>query len=223
MPCQLKGKSLSNYRSVADRQLYIQCDRGGKTESVSSGIRTSSTRKIECPFSLYASKKKDDIWYLTVKNSSHNHEAISPSGHSIHRRPSEEIRSKVETMGKANIKPRQILSALELEDQNVILVKQDINNILSKARIASLNGQTPMESLFYDLQSSSFPYEFDLDEENHVKRLFMVHPEAVSLIKRWPFVIMMDNTYKTNKFNMPLFHIIGMSSSGNHLQQVWRL
>ncbi|KAI9920162.1 hypothetical protein PsorP6_015797 [Peronosclerospora sorghi] len=33
--------------------------------------------------------------------------------------------------------------------------------------------------------------------------------ESVALAKRLSSVVLMDNTYKTNRFRMPLFHVIG--------------
>lgn len=43
--------------------------------------------------------------------------------------------------------------------------------------------------------------------------LFFAHPQSLTLAKRFPTTFIIDCTYKTNKFRMPLLHIIGINSS----------
>ncbi|GAU27955.1 hypothetical protein TSUD_146730 [Trifolium subterraneum] len=45
------------------------------------------------------------------------------------------------------------------------------------------------------------------------KTLFWAHPESIKLFNTFPTVLMMDSTYKTNKYKMPLFEIVGVTST----------
>lgn len=51
------------------------------------------------------------------------------------------------------------------------------------------------------------------DDSNVVKDIFCAHPDLVKLLIIFPIVLIMDNTYKTNKYKQPLFEIIGMTST----------
>lgn len=43
----------------------------------------------------------------------------------------------------------------------------------------------------------------------HVRNLFFAHPVCFKTLKANPDVVLLDATYKTNKFNMPLLHVVG--------------
>ena len=43
--------------------------------------------------------------------------------------------------------------------------------------------------------------------------IFWAHPESIKLLNLFPIVLVMDCTYKTNKYRQPLFQIIGITST----------
>ena len=47
-----------------------------------------------------------------------------------------------------------------------------------------------------------------------VTHLFFAHPKSVELFKHYSEVLLMDCTYKTNCFNIPLLNIIGTTALG---------
>ena len=71
------------------------CDRGGTYRDrvnapEGSKRRTTTTRRIGCPFELYGKKLLDDKWILNVQNGDHNHAADNNMvGHSAARRLTE--------------------------------------------------------------------------------------------------------------------------------------
>ena len=44
--------------------------------------------------------------------------------------------------------------------------------------------------------------------------LFWIHPDSVKLLNAFNIVLMMDSTYKTNRYRIPLFEIVGVTSTG---------
>ena len=50
-------------------------------------------------------------------------------------------------------------------------------------------------------------------ESNELQDLFFAHPCSLDLLRAFPHILLMDTTYKTNRFNMPLFEIIGVTST----------
>ena len=46
-----------------------------------------------------------------------------------------------------------------------------------------------------------------------MKGLFFAHPDSIALMKAIPYVLLMDCTYKTNRYNLPLLEIVGVTST----------
>ncbi|CAG8503717.1 2674_t:CDS:1 [Acaulospora morrowiae] len=80
------GYAVCIKRSERDKFVYLRCDRGGTYRNSlnltdNTCQRATSSRLIDCPFELYG-KKKDNQWYLAIKNANHNHKASKDiSGH----------------------------------------------------------------------------------------------------------------------------------------------
>jgi len=63
--------------------------------------------------------------------------------------------------------------------------------------------------LIEHLKREGIHYAIQADEEDRTKHLFIAHPESLKLAKSFPDVVIADCTYQTNKFNLPLLHMIG--------------
>ena len=44
--------------------------------------------------------------------------------------------------------------------------------------------------------------------------LLVMNPDAIRLYQRLPLVVLMDCTYRTNQYNMPTLHIMGVAGTG---------
>jgi len=53
-----------------------------------------------------------------------------------------------------------------------------------------------------------------LKDENVVCDIFWTHSDAVKLSNACHLVFLMDNTYKTNIYKLPLLDIVGVTSAG---------
>ncbi len=51
-----------------------------------------------------------------------------------------------------------------------------------------------------------------LDQEGHLHHLFFAHRSSLELFKAHPEVLLLDCTYKTNKFHMPFLKIVRVTS-----------
>lgn len=58
-------------------------------------------------------------------------------------------------------------------------------------------------------------FEWWRDESGHIRMLFVADTRAVEYANKHPDILLMDCTYKTNKFDMPLLHIIGVDHHRN--------
>ncbi|CAG8843707.1 6295_t:CDS:2, partial [Racocetra persica] len=85
----------------------------------------------------------------------------------------------------------------------------DIYNARAQLRQQNLAGRTPIQALVDELQEGNFLYEYKCDNAGSVTHLFFAHNESISLTRQYSTVILMDCTYKTNRFKMPLLNIVG--------------
>lgn len=91
-----QGYAITTIRSITEKNIYLGCDRGGTYHdrvNAPEGAkrRTTTTRRIGCPFKLYRKKIIGDKWELQVQNPNHNHAADNNMiGHPTARRLIEE-------------------------------------------------------------------------------------------------------------------------------------
>jgi hypothetical protein len=97
----------------------------------------------------------------------------------------------------------------------------DIKNKIAKLRRANLAGQTLIKALLTFLNKFKITKEdkqvkyfmrVQYDSKNRVQNLFFAHPNYFKIIKENPNYIQINATYKCNKFNMPLLHLVGVTS-----------
>jgi hypothetical protein len=214
-----QGYVVTKKRTVEGKKLWIKCDRGGRYDDRyklddSTRQRTTASRLIDCPFELYARVyASDKQWHLKVKCSEHNHaRSESLSGHPIARRLVDTQKASVRQMFSCGISPRDTLTTLRQDDTNQHLVARTIYNARAAARRDSLNGRTTIEALMDELRDQGYNYDYQCDGANRVTHLFFAHPFSLQLCQLYSTVILMDCTYKTNKFKMPLLHVVGMTA-----------
>ncbi|XP_074299634.1 uncharacterized protein LOC141630777 [Silene latifolia] len=58
-------------------------------------------------------------------------------------------------------------------------------------------------------------YEIDSEESKELTHIFMAHPEAIKLFRAYPYVVLMDSTYKTNIYRNPLIEMVGVTPMGS--------
>ena len=50
-------------------------------------------------------------------------------------------------------------------------------------------------------------------EETTLEDLFFAHPDSIDMLNTFPTILVMDSIYKTNTYRMPLFEIVGVTST----------
>ena len=152
--------------------------------------------------------EEKEKWELTMMNPIHNHEPNDPIAHHQHWKFSSPVHDRVAAMTRAGIAPKQIASALSIESPDLIYTMQDIYNLYHKLRAELLEGWSPIEAMLHELEKGKFEFNYQLDQDDHITLLFFAHPESLILLKQYPEVLLMDCTYKTNRFRMPLLDIL---------------
>jgi hypothetical protein len=62
----------------------------------------------------------------------------------------------------------------------------------------------------YDTEK--YVLDFKTGPDNDVTHLFLTHRIFIDLVRRFGSVLVMDCTYKANKFRMPLLQVVGVTS-----------
>lgn len=216
-----QGYAITTLRSNTNRNVTLGCDRGGTYHdrvNAPEGMkrRLTSTRRIGCPFRIYGKKFSDDKWELQVQNPTHNHTADnSMIGHPAARKLTEEQLQDILHMSEIGSRPRDILAMIRRQYPNALVSSRDIYNARSALQRQKLGNNTPIGFLQTTLQENSWKYAIKQDNEGHVLFFMFAHPESIKYANLYNRVFVLDCTYKTNRYGMPLLHIIGVSSSNS--------
>ena len=90
------------------------------------------------------------------------------------------------------------------------VVPRDIYNYNALLRRDLRQGQSATEALIRHLETSGIKHNILKDpDSNRLKGLFIACPESIQYLQSHHDVILIDNTYSTNRFNMPLMNTIG--------------
>jgi MULE transposase domain len=195
------------------RRNWFQCDRHSKLQSISTGIRKTASRGTGCQFQLQIDLQQTGLgqrWVTTPKNE-HNHPpSASIASHPVHRVLPSNTKSKILSMSAVGSTPRQIIASIAKYSKNIIITKDDINNIIRTANKEFLNGRTKIQALVDELRANDdWIFKANKDSENRITHLFFALKSQHQLIHAFPDILLMDCTYNTNRYNMPLLHIVG--------------
>jgi len=118
-------------------------------------------------------------------------------------------------MTKSLVKPSNILLTLKQNNEdNVTKIKQLCNARYTYKR--SLRGsRTELQQLMMLLERDNYIHWSRCHEYSEVvSDIFWTHPDSVKLLNAFSIVVLMDSTYKTNKYRLPLLEIVGVTSTG---------
>lgn len=207
-------------KSVSGRITVIfSCDRGAGRRPASSieRKRETSSRRTGCQFSVIAKESLDKTnwslkWRIGDKYNQHNHEpSRSKLSHPTYRQLSTVNRSLVHNLSAAGIAPREIRSYLHT-NTGAIATQSDINNCIAQGKRELAQGQSTIHALANELDKEGFWNRMQLDDEGRVTAVLFAHPKSLAYIKTYPDLLIMDCTYKTNKYKMPQLDIVGVDA-----------
>lgn len=214
-----------NKNKKGETRLY-NCDRGGiprdrKNKELHSSKKRTNTgsRKINCPFRIDLKQLSSGKWNIAYKEECHNHEASDGAiNHPAHRTKTLNTNTSataiIKTLMSRMTKVSTIRATME-KDWGILLTKRDIYNMRARIRTEQLGGLTAIQWLAKELDKCSYFVKINTDKDNRVIHLFFAHPECIQLWHNAPDVLLMDATYKTNRFHQPLINICG--SLGNNM------
>jgi hypothetical protein len=199
--------------------IHFICDRGAGRPSpdLEKRRRKTSIRRTGCQFSVIAKESIDGAtWSLRHRPahvlSYHNHgPSIAPLAHPRHRQISEAHEEAIHGLSSAGVPAREIRSYLQLQS-GLDILQQDIHNCIARSKRNLAHGQSNIHALANELDNEGFWNQIRLGQDNRVTSVIFAHPKSLEYLKAYPDVIILDCTYKTNKYKMPLLDIIGVDA-----------
>ena len=219
---ETRGYAFTTGRSTKERSgkltITYTCDRSCHSPDISKERhRKTTTRGTGCKFSVLAKESLDkSAWSLKHRLdkqfSLHNHmPSKHPSAHPVHRRLSTTDANKVSALSNAGVSPKDIRTFLH-QNSDSLATQQDIYNQIAVAKREIFEGQSNINALASQMEKDGFCCRIQLAQDNRVTAVFFAHPDSLSYLKAYPDVLLLDCTYKTNKYKMPLLDIIGVDA-----------
>jgi hypothetical protein len=216
---KLRGYAFTVTRSLKKKErqkVYYSCDRCPPPPPARDDrIRDTQTRGTGCLFSIIALENALGEWEVKYRPeaqyNTHNHlPSLRPSAHPSHRQLSTTTKNTIKTFFQAGIQPRQTLTFLQQADPTTLAQPQEIYNENAALRRANRQGQSTTEALIQYLQDKGIKHSILKDPRSRqLKGLFIACPESIEYLQSHHDVLLIDNTYKTNQFELPLMDIIG--------------
>jgi len=208
------------------RVKVITCKRSGKERPRINNEeyrqRNRFTFKCQCPFSVKARERSDGSWTLQHRGpefSTHNHDPAPIGTFPEHRRLNAAQIQVVQSHYTAGIPASRTVAVLRQDDPQLHLYHRDIYNITAELSRAKREGKAPPEALISRLEAEKAEgkifFEWRCDSNGHISMLFIADARSVEYLNRHPDVLLLDCTYKTNKFDMPLLDILGVDHHNN--------
>ena len=197
-------------------EINYRCTKSGNYKPGGAGKRKTSTCKTNCPFKLVAKyHETKNYWVLRVKDDTHNHEMLeSLHGVPFAMRLKDDELSLVKQLTEYSMKPRNILSTIQGRNPDNVSSVKTIYNARDKIRRARESGKTPIQVLYEHLMESGYTWYPRVNEHtNELEELFFVHPTSYALWCTFPEIMLMDATYNTTMFKLPLLEIVGLTST----------
>lgn len=86
---------------------------------------------------------------------------------------------------------------------------QDIYNLNAALKREQRHGLSANDALIQHLKNNQIHFKINITVQNRTQHLFIAYPQSIQLAQTNQDVVVVDSTYKTNKFDMPLLHMIG--------------
>ncbi|KAI5670764.1 hypothetical protein M9H77_11128 [Catharanthus roseus] len=157
-------------------------------------------------------------WQLFVHNGRHNHKiVVYHHGHAQAVRLTEEQLQQTEQFWKSHVLPHNILRFFQKQDVGRAVSAEKIYNVVAKIKKNRKQGRNTVEEvLCLSAKRDYMVFYKNREQSNILSDIVVVHPTSIAIIRTWLYILIMDTTYKMNKYNMPLLEAVEMTPTGNN-------
>jgi MULE transposase-like protein len=207
------------------KSLYLRCHRYGKYRgdlNLDNAVRPGTTCSASgCKFMIIGTNRNPEErpWTIRVcpgEKGRHNHPFfVYREGQVRTNRLNADIRQHIRNLTATGMQPAFIMTSIRENFPDYFPSMSQIYNIRQALRREEMDGRTPLQHCLYLATEKNYIVWTDLDSDGQLTRLLIANPISIQMIRTWPYVVLIDTTYKTNKAKWPLCEIIGMTPT-NH-------
>jgi hypothetical protein len=132
----------------------------------------------------------------------------------------------IQQLTRIGVEPRRISAAVLSQNPSTLITRADIYNERFRDRQEHLGDYPPLEALLDELKGDGYWIVKWSEANGHLEFLFFASSPQVELMQWYPDILLMDSTYKTNPYGMPLLHFGGTSPMNSFfffLLSRWRI
>ncbi|CAK8560404.1 unnamed protein product [Lathyrus sativus] len=196
----------------------LLCERSGKYQIPLQKFKREDTdsRKCECPFKLrgymLTRKKK---WKFSVICGLHNHDLCSKlQGHPSVCLLKPEEKTCISDMTLNLVQPKNIFATLKRKELDNISNIRQVYNIRYHTNKEIRGDRSEMQQLLKLLGDNNYVSRYrTCDDGVTIQDIFWTHPDSIKLFSAFLIVLILDSTYKTNKYMLHLFKMVGVTST----------
>src|ERR1044072_752754 len=210
-------RSSSGAGKSSREHIMFACEKHGRYAPYKEEVDGTGTVKTSCPFRLKGrpTVKGALSWKLRVMNQFHNHEpARDMVGHNYAGRLNYEEKLEVAKLAKSFVEPKRILGSLKDKNPANSTTISQVYGFLKRYRSSTRGSLTEMQLLLKKFEGFKYVH-FEREEPGSdvVRDVFWAHPDSMKLFNTFSYVVIMDCTYKTNRYRIPLLEIVGLTST----------
>jgi hypothetical protein len=216
-------KGRTKYNKGRLIKCWIQCDKAEEPKEHETERDAGSKGRAYTFGGTASFYVSDGKWHLLFyeprhvrKDGKRSHGlSLHLSAHPCHRKRTPQQLAQIQSMSDVRIAPKFIYASLRQADKETLVSAEDIRNERRKYRRAKLDGLTSIQALISVLKDGQNGWEFNykVDEKNYLMALFFAYEDQIRLARAYPEVLLINTTYKTNWYNMPLVHLIAVMPS----------
>ena len=110
------------------------------------------------------------------------------------------------------------MAVLRRDNPEINLIKRDIYNATAKLSRAKRERKSLAEALINRLETEQsegkIRFEWRRDIDGYIAMVFVADIRSAVYLNQYLYIILLDCIYKTNKFGMPLLHVLGVDHYG---------
>ena len=211
-------------------KIELVCTRSRQPELKGSGKRRTPSGRVGCQWKGYiAFYKRENTWKFNVQRDFHNHYRVNAERITVIRR--HKRNGNVEVLNQIRaLNNNRRLTAQDIAEEvgrqySLEVTAKDVQNIRDEDQRALLGGRTPTQQFLHNLQndSSALVVDFQTDAQNRVEYVLWTYQWSIETWKNHNEVISLDDTYKTNRFNLSLMQITGITGMNSTFNVAWAL
>jgi hypothetical protein len=174
------------------------------------------------------------IVYTRDGSQTHNHSpSVDVRIHAAHRQRGAQVSSNasqqstaslIEVQTAAGVSTQKVMATMLLTDPSSLVIPKDISNTKSAMRSKLLAQGTSIEVLLAKLKEHNFYHDYEVDQRtNRLLYLMWAHPETTALARHFMDLLLLDYTYKTNRYRLPLLNAVILTGMNTllPLAQIW--